>query len=80
MGEKKIEIQKRNQGKNIWLTLFILRPTTGQVRHKAFLKWVRTQGWSPHTSGSSKNASDHVGILFGAPQAPGKKPNPSDQG
>ena len=34
------------------LSLFVLRPTTGQVRHRAFFKkWVRTQGRSPHTSG-----------------------------
>ena len=32
--------------------LFVLRPTTGQVWHKAFfLKWVWTQGHSPHAPG-----------------------------
>ena len=35
----------------------------------------------PNAIGSSKNASDPVGIpLFGAPQAPGDKPNPSEEG
>ena len=38
-------------------------------------------GPKPNTRGSSKNASDPVGIpLFGAPQAPGDKPNPSEEG
>ena len=35
----------------------------------------------PNSTGSSKNASDPVGIpLFGALQAPGNKPNPSEEG
>ena len=35
----------------IYITLFVLCPTTGQVWYKAFLKWVWTQGCSPHASG-----------------------------
>ena len=36
---------------------------------------------SPHASDSSKNASGPIGIpLFEAPQAPGYKPNPSEEG
>ena len=38
-------------------------------------------GPKPNAAGSSKNASDPVGIpLFGAPQAPGDKPNSSEEG
>ena len=35
------------------MCLFVLLPTTGQVRHKAFLKCVRTQGCSPDASGKN---------------------------
>ena len=61
--------------------LFILRPTSVRMWHKAFLRWALSQGQSPHASGSSKNASNPIGIpLFRAPQAPGDKPNPSEEG
>ena len=57
--------------------LFILRPTW----HKAIFKVGPIAGPKPNAAGSSKNASDPVGIpLFGAPQAPGDKPNPSEEG
>ena len=56
-------------------------PPTGRVWHKAFLRWVQTQDRSPHAPGISKNASNPVGIpLKGAPQVPGDKPNPSEEG
>ena len=46
-----------------------------------FLRWARSQGRSPHASGKAKNTFGPVGIpLFGAPQAPGNKPNPSEGG
>ena len=62
-------------------TLFILRPTSVRIWHKAFLKWVLSQGRSSHASDSSKNASGPVGILlFGAPLAQSDKPNPSEEG
>ena len=37
-------------------------PPNGRVWHKAFLRWVRAQGRSPHVPGISKNATDPVGI------------------
>ena len=40
---------------------------------RAFLRWVRSQGPSPHASGIAKNTFGPVGI---PPQAPGNKPNP----
>ena len=54
---------------------------TDEYGTRPFLKWDRAQGRSPHAPGISKNASDPVGIpLKGAPQAPGDKPNPSEEG
>ena len=61
--------------------LFILRPTSVRIWHKAVFKVRPIAGPKPNAAGSSKNASDLVGIpLFGAPQAPGDKPNPSEEG
>ena len=61
--------------------VFILRPTNVRIWHKAVFKVGPVAGPKPNTRGSSKNASDPVGIpLFGAPQAPGDKPNPSEEG
>ena len=61
--------------------LFILRPTSVRMWHKAVFKVGPIAGPKPNTTGSSKNASGPVGIpLFGAPQAPGDKPNPSEEG
>ena len=52
-------------------------PPTHEYGTRPFLRWVRSQGRSPHASGKVKNSFDPVGILlFGAPQAPGNKPNP----
>ena len=49
--------------------------------HKAVFKVGPVVGPRPNATGSSKNASDLVGIpLFGATQAPGDKPNPSEEG
>ena len=57
-------------------TVFILRPTNVRIWHKAVFKVGPVAGPKPNAIGSSKNASDPVGIpLFGAPQAPGDKPN-----
>ena len=61
--------------------IFILRPTNVRIWHKAVFKVGPVAGPKPNAIGSSKNASDPVGIpLFGAPQAPGDKPNPSEEG
>ena len=63
------------------VAVFILRPTNVQIWHKAVFKVGPVAGPKPNAIGSSKNASDPVGIpLFGAPQAPGNKPNPSEEG
>ena len=60
---------------NFIYSLFILRPTTGQARHKAPLqKWVRTQGRSPHASGKiQKHPRSRRHPPKGAPQRPGNK-------
>ena len=42
--------------------LFIIRPTTGRIWHKGFLRWVQSQGKSPHTPGIAKNTYVPVGI------------------
>ena len=61
--------------------IFILRPTSVRMWHKAVFKVGPVAGPKPNATGSSKNASDPVGIpLFGAPQASGDKPNPSEEG
>ena len=61
--------------------LFILRPTSVRMWHKAVFKVGPVAGPKPNATGSSKNASDPVGIpIFGAPQASGDKPNPSEEG
>ena len=62
--------------------VFVLRPTyRTSMPQGLFLGWVRAQGLSPHVPSISKNASNPVGIsLKGAPQAPGDKPNPSEEG
>ena len=49
--------------------------------HKAVFKVGPVAGPKPNATGSTKNASDPVGIpLFGVPQASGDKPNPSEEG
>ena len=54
---------------------------THEYGTRPFLRWVRSQGRSPHASGKAKNTFSPVGIpLFGAPQAPGNKSNPSEVG
>ena len=60
--------------------VFILRPTSVRICHKAVFK-VGPVAWpKPNAIGSSKNTSKPVGIpFFGAPQAPGDKPNPSEE-
>ena len=66
---------------NFWELIFILRPTSVRIWHKAVFKVGTVAGPKPNAIGSSKNASDPVGIpLFGAPEAPGDKPNPSEEG
>ena len=61
--------------------IFILRPTSVRMWHKAVFKVGPVAGPKPNATGSSKNASDPVGIpLFWAPQASGDKPNPSEEG
>ena len=48
--------------------------------HKAAFKVGPVAGPKPNVTGSSKNASDPVGIpLFGAPQASGDKPSPYEE-
>ena len=54
------------------MPLFILRPTSVRMWHKAVFKVGPVAGPKPNVTGSSKNTSDPVGIpLFGAP---GDKP------
>ena len=61
-----------NTAKNV--LIFILRPTSIWMWHKAVFKVGPIAGPKPNTTGSSKNASC-VGIpLFVAPQASGDKP------
>ena len=61
--------------------IFVICPTSIWVWHKAVLRWVQSQGCSPDTSGSPKNALGPISIpLFGAPQMPGDKPNLSEEG
>ena len=49
--------------------------------HRAIFKVGPVAGPKPNETGSSKNASDPDGILlFGAAQASGNKPNPSEEG
>ena len=66
-------------GKNPTTRLIYLSyvPPTHEYGTRPFLRWVRSQGQSPHASGKVKNTFDPVGIpLLGAPQAPGNKPTP----
>ena len=52
-------------------------PPTHEYGTRPFLRWVQSQGRSPHASGKAKNTFDPVGIpLFKAPQTPGNKPPP----
>ena len=61
--------------------IFILRLTSVRMWHKAVFKVGPVAGPKPNATGSSKSASDPVGIpLFGPPQASGDKPNPSEEG
>ena len=49
-------------------------PPTHEYGTRLFLRWVQSQGRSPHATGKAKNTFDPVGIpLF---RAPGNKPNP----
>ena len=60
------------------LCIYRCVPPTHEYGTRPFLRWARSQGRSPHASGKAKNTFDPVGIpLFGAPQAPGNKPNPT---
>ena len=57
------------------LCIYRCVPPTHEYGTRPFLRWARSQGRSPHTSGKAKNTFGPVGIpLFGAPQAPGNKP------
>ena len=71
------------EGKKVRGELCIYRcvPPTHEYGTRPFLRWARSQGRSPHASGKAKNTFGPVGIpLFGVPQAPGNKPNPSEGG
>ena len=58
------------------LCIYRCVPPTHEYGTRPFLRWARSQGRSPHASGKAKNSFGPVGIpLFGAPQAPGNKPN-----
>ena len=59
-----------------YLCIYRCVPPTHEYGTRPFLRWARSQGRSPHASGKAKNSFGPVGIpLFGAPQAPGNKPN-----
>ena len=61
--------------------MFILRPTSARMWHKAVFKVGPIAEPKPNTTGSSKNSSGPIGIpLFGGPQVPNDKPNPSEEG
>ena len=63
------------------LCIYRCVPPTHEYGTRPFLRWARSQGRSPHASGKAKNTFGPVGIpLFGAPQAPGNKPNPPEGG
>ena len=58
-------------------SVFIIRSTTGEIWHKTFLRWVRSQDRSPHVPGIAKNTFGLVGISLirdasGAMQYPPK--------
>ena len=56
-------------------------PPVFEYGTSAFFRWFRSQNRSSHATGRSKNASGPGCIPFlGAPQAPGDKPNPSEEG
>ena len=58
------------------LCIYRCVPPTHEYGTRPFLRWARSQGRSPHASGKAKNTFGPVGIpFFGAPQAPGNKPN-----
>ena len=70
---------KRKEGGQAFMLLFILRPTSVRMWHKAFFKVGPVAGPKPNATGSSKNVLDPVGIpLFGAPQASGNNPPPEE--
>ena len=63
------------------LAVFVLHPTNRTSMAQGLFKVGPTRGQSPHAPGISKYALSPVGIpLKGAPQAPGDKPNPSEEG
>ena len=63
------------------LCIYRCVPPTHEYGTRPFLRWARSQGRSPHASGKAKNTFGPVGIpFFGAPQAPGNKPNPPEGG
>ena len=63
------------------LCIYRCVPPTHEYGTRPFLRWAQSQGRSPHASGKAKNTFGPVGIpLFGAPQAPGNKPNPPRRG
>ena len=49
------------EGRDILQYLLLTSPS-GQVWHKAFFRWVRVQGQSPHASSIPKKAYDPIGI------------------
>ena len=70
--------EKKSAGTSVFIVAFHQRTNMAQG---PFLRWTRSQGRSPHASGKAKNTFGPVGIpLFGAPQAPGNKPNPPEGG
>ena len=63
------------------LCIYRCVPQTHEYGTRPFLRWARSQGRSPHASGKAINTFGPVGIPpFGAPQAPGNKPNPTEGG
>ena len=67
--------------KNGDLCIYRCVPPTHEYGTRPFLRWARSQSRSPHASGKAKNIFGPVGIpLFGAPQAPGNKPNHPEGG
>ena len=57
----------------------MLAPPNGNVWHRAFFRWVRAQGCSPHAPGISKNAYGLVCIpLIRGASGAGRYPTPKE--
>ena len=64
----------------VFVLVFIIRPTTGLIWRKTFLRWVRSQGKAhTHPALPKIPLAPLAFPLLGAPQVPGNKPNPTKE-